>query len=154
MTVRAGTVVLGHGLILPNAISGDLPVRVEMDGLTGSRHGHEAKDAWTFSASDVSLVSETVEPLVFRGWLIARHGKQLNRVVHIPADVGDMRLEPKGSAVQSFNFLMPTYGWKDEEDKANPPDAWRGLEIVFAEVGTTRERRILFRSAKENPEMS
>jgi hypothetical protein len=152
--VRSGNVVLGHGLIPPNAISGDLPLRVEMDGLTGSRRGQEAKDTWVWSASEVSLVSESGEPLVFRGWLVARHGSQLNYVEQIRADVGDLRLEPWGSTAQSFNFVMPTSKWKSEEDKADPPGSWRGLEVIFREVGTGRERRILFRSAKAQPEGS
>jgi hypothetical protein len=148
LTIQSGNVILGHGIIPPNAISGDLPLRVEMDGLAGSRRGQAAKDAWVWSAPEVSLVNNSHEPIVFRVWLVARHGKELNRVERIRADVGDVRLEPAGSVVQSFNFVMPTLQWKDEEDKANPPNAWRGLEVVFLEVGTSRERRILFRSAK------
>lgn len=147
--VTSGPTVVGDTVMLrPGTVSGTLPLRLDCSGLKGQRRGNLPKDDWVWSALETLLVNDDpARPLVFKPWLVGRRRSNQAQTERIPAADRVLRLEPNASLTSDFTFVEKMR-WPATEDKADPPQGWASLELVFLEVGTGRDRRVVFRRGR------
>jgi hypothetical protein len=144
--------VLSQGTLIPLRIEGDLPLRVEMEGVSGTRQGqpnNKPTNPWLWMAKDVQLVNASDDVLVTTVWLVP-HGQNLKRTEQLRSDGDVLRIEPHGNCSRSFSFLHQPGLWREVE-RMNPPETWPELELVFLEIGTTRQLRITFHTVPIGP---
>lgn len=144
--------VLSQGILAPVNAEGDLPLRVEMEGIGGMRQGqpnNKPSNPWLWTAPNVQLVNASNEVLLATVWLVTR-GKNPKRTDELKSDGELLRLEPHGNIARSFEFPQQTSRWSNEE-QVNPPETWPELELAFLEVGTTRAFRVRFSTVPVQP---
>ncbi len=147
IVISAGTpetAVLGQGTLPPSAPEGDLPIRVDMDGFTGERKGEQRSDPWVWKASSVHLVNSSEQVLEFRAWFLPETARTKGPPQR---DAKRLRLEPQRSRDADFEFLQHMGSWTEDE-RASPPDTVVRFDLVFLEIGTSRELRFRFTPAR------
>lgn len=124
--------------------TGDLPIRLDVAGLSSSRPLQD-ESRWIWTVEQFVAFNPTPDPIVVAVWLLVPLTEDRAAAELRPETSVTLRIPGLDKIEESLQFTQ-WIGTLSEDERLDPPLAVKNpVELVLLEIGTERETRVTFK---------